>query len=369
MGWGAVFSLAVTFDAAFAAERLDRVLLVSALNVVPLILCTAVLGYYRGRLLRPEWPLRRTLVVHGGVALTFGIVLSLMMLGVMQITGLSSAQSENMSGWARFLFGVVNAVFIYVVFVAFLMWSESVRRVHESQAAVAHAAALRSEAEAKAIRAQFNPHFVFNTLHSLMLLVRADPAAAERAIEDVATLIRYASIVQRRDLDVVPVSKECEVSRRYIALEQLRLGDRLRTSWDVADDVGELMIPAFALQTLVENAVKHGIEPQPSGGTIHIGLRRVEGTLEVLVRDDGRGSEPGEVLEAGHGLELLRRRLASRSGAEASLTWETAPGEGFQVAVRVPAEIAPADPELAVIPERNESADLGTPSGGFRVGS
>lgn len=324
----------------------------SLLNGVPLVGSTWVVALNRRRLLRPEWSSRRTMLVHAGVGLVFAVTLSLMMLGLMRITGRVNSEIESLSGWGLFLFGVMYGVFIYMVFAAALMWSESMRRVRESQAEVAEAAVLRAEAEAKAVRAQFNPHFVFNTLHSLMLLVRADPAAAERAIEDVATLIRYASIVQRRDLDVVPVSKECEVARRYVALEHLRLGHRLRTEWEVEEGVSDLVLPAFALQTLVENAVKHGIEPVPEGGTIRIGLRRSDGRLVVSVEDDGAGCDPEGILRPGHGLELLQRRLASRSGEAASLTWDGNTGNGFRVTMAIPAEAAESDPELAVISER-----------------
>lgn len=353
VGWAALFSISVTFEAAFASQPFAEVVWISALNVIPLVLGTAVLAAFRTRLFRPEWPLRKLLALHAAVALLFATLLSLTMIAMISATGMVSYQAEPMGGWARFLFGLVNGVFIYIVFVAFLMWSESMRRVQLSQAAVARAAQLRAEAEAKAVRAQFNPHFVFNTLHSLMLLVRADPAAAERAIEDVATLIRYASIIQRRDLDGVPLAKECEVARRYLGLEQLRLGPRLRTVWEVSPETRDLVIPPFALQTLVENAVKHGLEPSPGGGTVRITARRDGDVLEVRVEDDGYGGVPSEVLEPGHGLELLRRRLASSADEGASLSWETSPGEGFTVVVRVPAEVSDGAPELSVISERD----------------
>jgi sensor histidine kinase YesM len=183
-----------------------------------------------------------------------------------------------------------------------------------------------------------------------MLLVRADPAAAERAIEDVATLIRYASILQRAEIDVVPLTKELEVARRYLGLEQLRLEDRLRVTWAVEVEPAEVAIPSFALQTLVENAIKHGIEPRPEGGTVEIGVTRSEGVLEVVVADDGQGARPASVREAaGHGLELLERRLSNLYGEAGTLSWETAMGQGFRVTVRVPDSPPGSVPQLDVI--------------------
>jgi LytS/YehU family sensor histidine kinase len=196
--------------------------------------------------------------------------------------------------------------------------------------------------------------FVFNTLHSLMLLVREDPAAAERAIEDVATLIRYASIIQRRDIDAVSLMKELEVVRRYVDLERLRLDGRLEVSWSLDVDPAEVTIPAFALQTLVENAIKHGIEPSPAGGRVLVSARVTDRGLEIIVRDDGVGADPeGVTAASGHGLGLLRQRLESRYGPEGTLAWETRPGEGFCVTVRVPATRPADEPALDVIEGRH----------------
>ena len=218
-----------------------------------------------------------------------------------------------------------------------MMWSESLHRVEESRALAARESMLRAEAEAKAVRAQFNPHFVFNTLHSLMLLVRADPTAAERAIEDVASLIRYASILERRDQDVVPLGEELEIARRYIGLEALRLSDRLRVEWDVDEELERTAVPPFSLQTLLENAIKHGISPKEEGGAIQVGIRRHRDFLAISVDDDGMGSEPESVQKAeGKGLHLLERRVSTLFGDTASLTWKTSPGKGFSALLRLP---------------------------------
>lgn len=198
-------------------------------------------------------------------------------------------------------------------------------------------AVLRAKAEAKALRAQFNPHFVFNTLHSLMLLVRADPETAERAIEDVAELIRYASTLQRRGVDQVPLSKELEFARRYVALEKLRLADRLRVEWIVEDGLDDAVVPAFSLQTLLENAIKHGISPRPRGGCVRIRAAQRNGGLLLAVEDDGAGSDPGVVGTAdGRGLHLLEQRIAAVYGGDAALSWKTALDEGFTATVRLP---------------------------------
>jgi signal transduction histidine kinase len=235
----------------------------------------------------------------------------------------------------------INALFLYALLLGFLMWADSFERIEESRMLAAREAMLRAQAEAKAIRAQFNPHFVFNTLHSLMLLVRADPDTAERAIEDVAELIRYASTLQKREIDQVTMAKELEFARRYVALESLRLGDRLAVEWRVEPELEGILVPAFSLQTLLENAIKHGIAPKPEGGTVRIRASRTGEQVELSVEDDGLGAHSADVgANGGSGLRLLSQRLGVVHGDGASLEWSTEPGSGFSAVVRVPAREA-----------------------------
>jgi two-component system sensor histidine kinase AlgZ len=188
-------------------------------------------------------------------------------------------------------------------------------------------------------------------LHSLILLVRADPGAAERAIEDVAALIRYASVLDRRELDSVPLGQELEIARRYVGLESLRLADRLTVDWEVDPDMEATPVPPFALQILLENAIKHGIAPKEEGGRIRVGIRGKEGYLLISVEDDGMGASPETVDGAeGKGLSLLRQRVSSLFGEKGSLGWRTSPGGGFQALLKVPeAEGTPGRRERGLV--------------------
>ncbi|MGD2121753.1 MAG: histidine kinase [Gemmatimonadota bacterium] len=291
----------------------------------------------RRRFLRPEWKIWKTVGVHLGIGLAYAVVSALGTVGL--VVTMDAAQAAFGGEDPRLAAGFFSFYYflLYAVLAGFMMWSESLHRVQESQAVAAREAILRAEAEAKAVRAQFNPHFVFNTLHSLMLLVRADPSAAERAIEDVASLIRYASVLERRDQDVVALGEEVEIARRYVGLEALRLEDRLKVLWEIEPDLDQVPVPPFSLQTLLENAIKHGISPKESGGTIHVQVKGDAGHLTVTVKDDGMGADPGEVLKAeGKGLNLLQRRLATLFGQESSLSWETSPGAGFAAVLNLP---------------------------------
>ena len=355
--WLSFLGLFISLETVLGDGQVLKSLGLVLLGVTPLVAGTAVLVLNRRRLLRPEWSAWHALGIHVLVGLLFALTTAGLATAVTALFGPLSPELVAMGRGQEFGFRAVSNSFLYVMFVGYLMWFESIRRVQESQRMAASEAVLRAEAEAKAIRAQFNPHFVFNTLHSLMLLVRADPATAERAIEDVATLILYASILQRRDVDVVPLGKELEVARRYVALEKLRLEDRLSVSWAVGPDLGELSCPAFALQTLIENAIKHGLEPRPEGGEITVCIGVEDGRLRIVVEDNGSGAHPADVRRSsGHGLDLLRRRLDARYGEAGSLEWRTAPGEGFTVTVQLPAEPIAAVQALDVIRATEESS-------------
>ncbi len=350
-GWLAYMGLFVSVGTLTEGMSLTWALAVAGMNAGPPAVLAVLVAARRRVLLRPERTLGRTSLVLVLTGLAYALATSLVVTAIAAVFDFEEAAVAQASLAAAIFYRMVAAGFLYAVLAGFLMWSESLRRVHESRSMAAREAELRARAEANALRAQFNPHFVFNTLHSLMLLVRADPAAAERAIEDVATLIRYASIVQRSGVDTVPLTKEVEVARRYVALEKLRLEDRLAVSWQVEVDAASHAVPSFALQTLIENAIKHGIEPCPAGGEVSVTLRESGGVLMIEVADDGAGAHVAGVLKKGHGLFLLSARLESIYGSAASLEWQTEPGGGFHATVRVPAAAPAAAPFLEVITE------------------
>jgi len=339
--WVAYLGLYVT-----AALNEEGVAVVQSLgmalsNTLPPAAFAVLVAIRRRDLLRPERSLARTFFVHVGVGLLYAGASAAVITLLLAFAGWEEHMARPVGAATLFLLRGVSALFLYTILAGFLMWAESIRRVHESRTLAAREAMLRAQAEAKSLRAQFNPHFVFNTLHSLMLLVRADPATAERAIEDVAELIRYASVLQRRDVDFVPLAKELEVARRYVALEKLRLEERLRVVWEVEVEPARVMVPAFALQTLLDNAVRHGLETRAVGGTITVGVTVREEMLTLTVADDGEGARPEAVaMASGHGLQLLARRLDALYGDGASVSWTTAPGQGFTATVRFPVRAA-----------------------------
>jgi sensor histidine kinase YesM len=204
--------------------------------------------------------------------------------------------------------------------------------------------ALLAQSELSALRAQLNPHFLFNTLHSLMALVRYEPLGAEDALEKLAMMLRYVLPEKRENggnANLVTLGDELRFVENYLSLEKLRLGERLTIEKQIERAALSCLLPAFTLQPLVENAVKHGIAPRARNGRIFIAAKTNEENLEIEISDDGAGADSGDLSkQKGLGLPLVRRQLAIRYGDKAILRIETAINRGFAVHVKVPIETA-----------------------------
>jgi hypothetical protein len=201
----------------------------------------------------------------------------------------------------------------------------------ERRAIVANA--LATDAKLEALRARLHPHFLFNALHALHGLIREDPAGAERGLERLGALLRYALSHDARAL--VPLHEEWHFTSEYLAFEHLRYGDRLLVEKSLQDDVRWWPTPPFALQTLVENAVRHAITAA-AGGRIAISARQVDSQLELVVSDSGGSiADYVEHVPTATGLRTLRERLAAMYGGAWALDIAARPN-GWTVTLRIP---------------------------------
>lgn len=202
---------------------------------------------------------------------------------------------------------------------------ESLRRAEQQR--------LLAEAELQALRAQINPHFLFNAFNALYGAIPRSASGARQTLLDLADILRY-SLDSRRQY--VAVEEELRVVEAYLAIERLRLQDRLSVKMRCDDAARSAKIPAFTVQPLVENAVKHGISGKERGGEITVDLEMSGDGLSVAVADDGVGFDADRALEPGHGLHNVRRRIELCYGAAARFTVESS-GAGTRVGFQVPA--------------------------------
>ncbi len=188
-----------------------------------------------------------------------------------------------------------------------------------------------TEARLQALQARIRPHFLFNSLNAVLSLVRSDPRRAEHALENMADLFR-ALMSDARQL--APLEDEVALTRAYLELEQLRLGDRLQVIWHINKMPGDALIPPLVIQPLVENAVYHGIEPLPEGGEISLNLYRSADKVHIVVRNP-------LATDAGHhkgnriALANIRERLLLHFDLDAQLKLEPL-GAVYQVHIVIP---------------------------------
>jgi two-component system, LytTR family, sensor histidine kinase AlgZ len=285
---GAAVQWAVTF------------LAVIALSAVGTAIGCAVIAYVDGAAREPFWPsFRATLPVNAVITLTI-------------CTGFTLFESQR-----RRLAAVMLE-----------LRTRELERERDRKLAL--------QAQLASLESRLQPHFLFNTLNAISALIQEDPDQAERTVERLAALLRFSLDAAERGL--VPLAHELKIVTDYLEIEHTRLAERLAWSVDVPAEVAERDVPPLAVQTLVENSVKHAIAPRPTGGRVRVEGRLDGDRLLLTVWDDGPGFTD-DAPPPGHGLDSLRRRLAARFGDAAALTVGRRDG-GTVVTLSLPARTA-----------------------------
>lgn len=191
----------------------------------------------------------------------------------------------------------------------------------------------RTVARLNLLHAQVEPHFLYNTLASAQYLTRTDPLQADHMLGHLIHYLRHS--LPQRDDALSLLGDELERTRAYLEIMRLRMGPRLSLQIDVPDALRAIAMPPMMLQTLVENAIKHGLEPKPGGGTVWILARRDDNTVSITVADDGRGFSDASG-GTGIGLKNVRERLRLIYGTDASLSVVSNAPEGVAATITLP---------------------------------
>jgi LytS/YehU family sensor histidine kinase len=190
-----------------------------------------------------------------------------------------------------------------------------------------------SHAELENLKSQLHPHFLFNSLHTIGVLMQEDVDAASRLLVCLGDLLRMA--LERRENEIT-LQSELEFVGKYLEIEQTRFHDRLKVHMDVPPDLLAVYVPSLALQPLVENAIKHGISVDSAAGRLEIAAQRHNGRVWLCVRDDGPGPAPGSRLRFGVGLTNVQSRLKQLYGSESSLELIGGNGRGCEAIITIP---------------------------------
>lgn len=310
------------------------------LFAVPLVLLYAVATGFSAYYVCRAYPLgqRHPLAIAAGIGATAACAAALWCAigaawnGLLQsfaspaAPGLGAPLLASMFGVGVLLYGLSAAV-NYL-----LIESERVRLLDTQRLQMMLAA---RDAELRMLRSQVDPHFLFNSLHSVSALTTIDPAGARAMVLQLADFFRLGLGLQADHM--IALDKELQLVRHFLAIEQLRFGERLRFEAQVAADAGACLLPPMLLQPLVENAIKHGIGQMIDPGLVRIEAARAGSILRIRIDNDvDAEADPARVRGAGLGLENVRQRLHAAYGHQASAHWGLEDGR-FRVTLALPA--------------------------------
>lgn len=268
---------------------------------------------------------RHSLLLAG--CITYSLILFVTL--VVSVVGQWMVQATGFDGWQVASNLLLSAIFSGIVLRYFYIQQQLLRQ----EEAELHA-------RIQALQSRIRPHFLFNSMNSIVSLIGSDPEMAERVVVDLSDLFR-ASLAEPGK---VPLKRELMLCKQYMSIEQLRLGARLKLDWQVDANVEECLMPSLLLQPILENAIYHGIQPRADGGTVLLSAQLKNKQLEVVVqnplpRQGEVSSKPGNRVA----LDNIRNRLSAYYGDKASFSSEEQE-LAFVTTIRYPAETAPDKP-------------------------
>jgi sensor histidine kinase YesM len=309
---------------------------------------TAVLAFVAARWISLErFSITRVVLIHlalGPAIVLFRTLLDLLAVYLFSGRLISFVEQALMTFTLRLM-----------VFYAFLGAGYAVeyfQRFHERQLREMQLREQLVRARLGMLKMQLQPHFLFNTLHTISSLMRRDVEGADRILSRLAEMLRQS--LQASDTQFVRLSEEIETLQPYLEIERIRFGERLRVNVDL-DACEEAVVPHMLLQPLVENAIRHGIAPLEDGGLLSITARRRHDSLVLRVRDTGRGLRPGSTEGHGVGLSNTRQRLRHLYGEDQAIELlPGADGHGVTVTIEIPYRLVSALDERDPLPEAPE---------------
>lgn len=343
LGWGLYGSSQAYNAIATLPVPWERVLLEITLLNVAAVGFTQLLRVF---MLRRGWTklgmrqlLPRSLVVSVLLGLVMGTAMHFM--AVAPLWGLEPIQDKALLeslpapilSMDPLTLRTVNWSLAFFIWIALYISITSVRDRHAAELRQSELTRALQSAELRLLKSQLNPHFLFNSLNSVRALIAEDPSRARDAVTQLAGLLRYTL---RSDHDeLVTLERELETVGDYLALESLRLGERMRVELDIADDARGICVPVMLLQTVVENAIKHGIAELPGGGVLRVSATLRDNAMHLAVQNP-RPVNPPPREQQGSGLHNAAERLRLIFGSHATLELNLSQADMAVVRIRVP---------------------------------
>ncbi len=305
-----------------------------------LFLCEAIIFTHLIRFIIKSFhvldlPMRNQIAWLFVITLAFAFTLSMIDISLTNFFNINMEPMKSYSYWnqvTRQSFGI---------FLFFLIWNliyftyHYIIRSRNDQIDRVRLESLVKELELKTIKSHINPHFIFNALNSIRALVDENPERARTAITELSNILRSSMSTEK--LETTPLEKELDIVKDYLALEHIRFEDRLKVEYDIDDDTLDQPVPPMMLQTLVENAIKHGISKQIDGGTIKIISDFKDDHHELIVQNSGQLN--GYNNTDGFGISSTHNRLKLLFGTKANFKIRDMDNESVEAKVIMPVTI------------------------------
>ncbi len=262
-------------------------------------------------------------------------IFSLLVLGAIDILKLGNDAGKQLTFWAKLAGSTVDNGLFIMPWVLIYYFYHFIEKSRKQQVDTLQLEALIKELELKTIKAHINPHFIFNSLNSIRALIDENPERARRAVTELSNILR--SSMQADNKETVALEKELNIVKDYLALENMRFEDRLKVEYEIDEDTLDQPVPPMMLQTLVENAIKHGISKQINGGVVKIVSDFKEDHHELIVQNTGYLN--GYKNEEGFGLASTENRLSLLYGEKASFSIKQINPSIVEAKVILPVEI------------------------------
>lgn len=259
-------------------------------------------------------------------------IYSFLTLSLFELLNLSEITHQRRPFFDRVIIRFFDSFIILMVWVLLYYMYHYFQKNKKQEVDTFRLQSLVKELELKTIKSHINPHFIFNSLNSIRALVDEDPERARRAITELSNILR--SSMQTEKMETVPLEQELNIVRDYLALEQMRFEERLKVNFNIDEDTLNQPVPPMMLQTLAENAIKHGISKQVDGGSVTVISDFVDDHHEIIIRNSGVLN--GNIRHRGFGLQSTQDRLNLLFGSKAMFTIRDIPGGMVEAKVIMP---------------------------------
>lgn len=341
--------LLVNIFFAYTFDKMEPMLMKRILlSLVAGVLLTHLMRFVILRFNTIQKPIARQLTDFLGFTLAFAIVCSVIEVKLSTYFNWRVNPESTMNDAKRILISTFNSFFIFFIWNTIYFVYHYANRNRKQQLDTLRLEALVKELEIKTIKAHINPHFIFNSLNSIRALVDENPERARSAITALSNILR--SSMRADKLETVTLEKEMDIVKDYLALEYIRFEERLQVAYEIDEDTLDQPVPPMMLQTLVENAIKHGISKEKNGGRVLVISDFRGDHHELIVRNSGQmngNASGGE----GFGVNSTLYRLNLLFGETASFEIRNLEDNMVEAKVRIPVTVVPEESARPILPD------------------